>query len=210
MSYRNHTLDALPMRKIAVFGNAGAGKSRLARQLAEATGHPLYCLDKLEFRAGKYWPSEADGGKVPEDEYRKLHAEIIERDEWIIEGFGSVALTRQRLAAADTLVYIDLPLITHFAWVSRRFLSGLFRTPPGWPENSPLWVSTLHSYRNAWRCHRWLTPKYRQLVADARFSKRVHHLKSAREIAAFFHFVKQQHQSPDKRAIHPLQPVTGI
>jgi cytidylate kinase len=29
------------MRKVAVFGNAGAGKSTLARQLAELTGLPL-------------------------------------------------------------------------------------------------------------------------------------------------------------------------
>jgi adenylate kinase family enzyme len=194
MSYGTHPLNALRMRKIAVFGNAGAGKSRLAKQLAEVTGHPLYCLDKLQFQAGGYWPEETDGGKIPDDEYLKVHAEIIERDEWIIDGFGSVALTWQRLAAADTLVYIDLPLVTHYRWVTNRLASGLFKTPPGWPENSPLWASTLNSYRNVWRCHRWLTPKYRELVADARSHKRVHHLKSAPEIATFLQAVKQEHQ----------------
>ena len=184
----------LPMRKIAVFGNAGAGKSRLARQLAEATGIPLYCLDKLQFRAGRYWREETDGGKIADDEYLKLHAEIIERGEWIIDGFGSVSLAWQRFAVADTLVYIDLPLMTHYRWVTIRLASGLFKTPPGWPENSPLWASTLQSYRNVSRCHRWLTPKYRQLAADARSCKRVHHLRSASEIAAFLEAVKQEHQ----------------
>jgi adenylate kinase family enzyme len=190
----SHPPGAPPMRKIAVFGNAGAGKSRLARQLAEATGIPLYCLDKLQFRAGRYWPQETDGGKIPDDDYLKIHAEIIERDEWIIDGFGSMALAWQRFAAADTLVYIDLPLMTHYRWVTRRFAAGIFKAPLGWPENSPLWTSTWHSYRNVWRCHRWLTPKYRQLVADARSHKRVHHLKSAREIAACLRTVKQEHQ----------------
>ena len=190
----SHPLGALPMRKIAVFGNAGAGKSRLSRQLAEATRLPLYCLDKLEFRAGRYWPQEADGGKIPDGEYRKLHAEIIERNEWIIDGFGSVALAWQRFAAADSLVYIDLPLVTHYRWVTSRLAAGFFKNPPGWPENSPLWASTLQSYRNVWRCHRWLTPKYRQLVADARSCKRVHHLKSAREIAAFLQAVQREHR----------------
>jgi len=190
----SHPLDALPMRKIAVFGNAGAGKSRLARQLAEATGHPLYCLDKLQFRKGRYWPEETDGGKIPDDEYLKVHSKIIERNEWIIDGFGSVALTWQRFAAADTLVYIDLPLVTHYRWVTSRLASGLFRNPPGWPEHSPLWASTWQSYRNVWRCHRLLTPKYRQLVANARSHKRVHHLKSASEIAAFLQAVKQEHR----------------
>jgi adenylate kinase family enzyme len=183
-----------PMRKIAVFGNAGGGKSRLARQLAEATGLPLYCLDKLEFREGRYWPDEADGGKIPHDEYLKLHAEIIERDAWVIDGYGSVALAWQRFAAADTLVYIDLPLVTHYRWVTRRFASGLFKPPPGWPARSPLWVSTLNSYRIVWRCHRLLTPRYRQFVADAGSAKRVHHLKSASQIAAFLQSVERERQ----------------
>jgi adenylate kinase family enzyme len=190
----SHPLNVLPMRRVAVFGNAGAGKSRLARQLAEATGISLYNLDKLQFRAGRYWPDEAGGGKIPDGEYSRLHAEIIERDEWVIDGFGSVPLTWQRLAAADTLVYIDLPLLTHYRWVTRRFVSGFFQTPPGWPENSPLWASSLESYRNAWRCHRLLTPKYRRIVADARSSKQVHHLKSAPEIAAFLQAVRQEYR----------------
>jgi adenylate kinase family enzyme len=190
----SHPPGALPMRKIAVFGNAGAGKSRLSRQLAEATGLPLYNLDKLQFRGGRYRPEETDGGKIPDGEYLKVHAEIIERDEWVIDGYGSVAMAWQRFAAADTLVYIDLSLMTHYWWVTRRLAAGFFKNPPGWPENSPLWVSSLHSYRIVWRCHRWLTPKYRQIVADARSSKRVHHLKSAPEIAAFLQAVKQEHQ----------------
>jgi len=184
-----------PMRKIAVFGNAGGGKSWLARQLAEATGLPLYNLDKLQFREGRYRPEETDGGKIPDGEYLKVHAEIIERDAWVIDGYGSVAMAWQRFAAADTLVYIDLPLMTHYWWVTRRLAAGFFKNPSGWPENSPLWVSSLHSYRIVWRCHRWLTPKYRQIVADARPDKRVHHLKSAREIAAFLQAVKQEHRT---------------
>jgi hypothetical protein len=164
----------------------------------------------LEFRAGRYWPDEAGGGKIPEDEYRKLHAEMIERDEWIIEGFGSVSLTWQRLAAADTLVYIDLPLTTHFKWVTSRFASSLFKNPPGWPENSPLWGSTLHSYRNVWRCHRWLTPKYRQLVAEARSYKRVHHLKSGRGLSS-----SNQTGAPTRltkwgRYMHPAVVITRM
>ena len=186
--------STLPMRRIAVFGNAGGGKSRLARQLADATGVPLYCLDKLEFRAGKYWPDEADGGRIPDDEYQRLHSEIIGRDAWVIDGFASVSLAWQRFAAADTLVYIDLPLWTHYRWVTNRLAAGLFQTPAGWPEKSPLWASTFKSYKTVWRCHRLLTPRYRQFVADAGSHKRVHHLKSAAEIAAFVQAVEQEHR----------------
>ncbi len=38
------------MRKVAVFGNAGGGKSTLARQLAQLTQLPLYPLDTIQYR----------------------------------------------------------------------------------------------------------------------------------------------------------------
>ena len=156
---------------------------------------PLYVLDTIEFRAGRYWPEEKDGGKVTHEEYLKIHAELLKRDQWIIDGYGSVASTWERFDAADTLVYIDLPVLTHYRWVTKRLVKGLFRNPEGWPENSPLWSSTLDGYRVVWRCHRHLTPKYRQLVADAAASKRVHHLKSSAEMAVFLDGIKREYAS---------------
>jgi adenylate kinase family enzyme len=183
------------MRKVAVFGNAGAGKSTLARRLAELTGLPLYPLDIIQFR-GCYRPDEKDGGKLTHEEYLKIHADLLSRDRWIIDGYGSIESMWERFDVADTLVYIDLPLLTHYRWVTARLVKGLFRNPEGWPENSPVWSSTLDSYRVVWRCHRGLTPKYRQLVADASTSKRVHHLKSPAEMKAFLRGVK-----PDEGAV---------
>jgi adenylate kinase family enzyme len=57
------------MNKVAIFGNAGAGKSTLARRLAELTVAPLYPLDLIQFRAGRYWPNQEGGGKIPHEEY---------------------------------------------------------------------------------------------------------------------------------------------
>lgn len=182
--------DLRPMKKVAVFGNAGGGKSRLARQLAEATGLPLYCLDKVEFREGRYRQEEPDGGRLSAGDYAQVHAGILRQDTWVIDGFGTLASTWERLAEADTLVYIDLPLFVHYGWVTKRLASGLVRAPPGWPEGSPVWASSVKSYSIVWRCHRFLTPRYRQLVAAARTSKQVHHLKSASQIATFLHAVR--------------------
>lgn len=172
-----------PMRKVAVFGNAGGGKSTFAQRLANLTGLPLYPLDRIQFRPG--------GGKIPHEEYLKAHADLLRQDAWIIDGFGCVASAWDRFAHADTLVYIDLPLLTHHWWVTKRLVKGLFVNPAGWPENSPLWSSTLSSYQVLWRCHRALTPRYRQFVADAADSKRVHHMRSPTDMKRFLDALKR-------------------
>ena len=175
------------MKKVAVFGNAGGGKSTLARRLADLTRLPLYPVDMMQFRAA----SE----EVPHDDYLKAHAELLRLGEWIIDGYGSVATAWERFAAADTLVYVDLPLVTHYWWVTKRLVKGLFATPEGWPENSPMWSSTMSSYKVLWLCHRHLTPRYRQLVADAAASKRVHHLKAPAEMREFLNAIEREQVS---------------
>jgi adenylate kinase family enzyme len=69
------------MRRVAVFGNAGGGKSTLSRRLAEVTGLPLYIVDHIEYPDGRYRPDEKDGGKIPDEEYVKIHKEILGRDQ---------------------------------------------------------------------------------------------------------------------------------
>ena len=171
------------MKRVAVFGNSGAGKSTLARRLAQLTGLPLYPLDLIQFKPG--------GEPVPHDEYLKVHAEILDREEWIIDGYGCTPSAWQRFAAADTLIYPDLPMLTQRWWVTKRFLKGLLANPEGWPENSPLWTSTLNCYRVLAACERHLAPKYRQLVIEAGASKRVHHLRSLAQIRSFLEAVRQ-------------------
>jgi len=171
------------MKKIAIFGNAGGGKSTLARRLAEATGLPLHPIDKIKFRPG--------GEEIPHDDYLSIHSDLLKQGEWIIDGFGCVPSAWERFSAADTLVYIDLPLLTHATWVTKRLLKGLFATPEGWPENSPILKSSLNSYRVLWLCHRKLTPAYRQLVTDSRAAKQVYHLKSAADITGFLQDIRR-------------------
>jgi hypothetical protein len=165
------------MKRVAVFGNAGGGKSALARQLARITGLPLHIVDMLQFRQG--------GAPVPHDEYVASHRALLGQDAWIIDGYGDAATAWERFGRADTLVYVDLPLPVHYWRVTKRLIKGLFADPEGWPKDSPLWSSTLSSYKVILLCHRSMTPKYRQLVADMAASKRVHHLRSPSAMTAF-------------------------
>jgi hypothetical protein len=81
--------------------------------------------------------------------------------------------------------------------VTKRLIKGLLVNPPGWPEKSPLWRSTVKSYKVLWPCHRGLTPRYRQLVAEMAASKRVHRLTSPAAMAAFLDAVKREYDRAD-------------
>ena len=181
------------MQKIAVFGNAGGGKSTLARHLAEITGLPLHVIDILQYPGGSYQTTHVNGGKVSAEVFEKLHDDILRRDAWIIDGFENVAQAWKRFEAADTLIHVDLPIACHYWGVTKRMVRGLFKTPAGWPEHAPVLESSLASYRVIWRCHTRLTPRYRQLIAEAT-SKRTHRLTSYSDISRFLQIVGRDHR----------------
>ena len=60
------------MKKVAVFGNTGGGKSTLSKRLSEITGLPLYALDKIQYQSG--------GAEVPDEEYKHTHEKILASD----------------------------------------------------------------------------------------------------------------------------------
>jgi adenylate kinase family enzyme len=171
------------MKKVAVFGNTGGGKSTLSKRLSEVTGLPLHILDKIQYQSG--------GAEVTDAEYKDTHAQILATDRWIIDGFGCMETLWLRLNEADTLVYVDLPLYVHFWWVTKRMIAGIFIPPEGWPDKSPILKSSINSYRNLRLCHKYLTPRYREYVDRAQDTKSVYHLRSTEEILQFFASISQ-------------------
>lgn len=183
------------MKKVAVFGNTGGGKSTLAIKLSNITGLPLYVLDKIQFRSG--------GVEVSREDFKRAYENILAGDRWIIDGYGSSDTLWPRLSAADSLVYVDLPLHIHFWWVTKRFMMGRLDPPKGWPKNTPILKSSLDSYRVLWRCHKYLTPKYREYVMQAKSTKNVYHLRSAEQISQFFNLIEYTAKSKDGAQASP-------
>ena len=125
--------------RIAVFGRPGGGKSTLSLQIAEATKLPLVQLDLVQYQRG--------GGKVPDEEFRRRHAEILAQEQWVLDGFGNPQAFAAMVQAADVLVYVERPSLIHYWWVTKRLLMSPFTKPIGWPEGSPMLSSTISSYR---------------------------------------------------------------
>lgn len=94
---------ALPetLRRIAILGGGGAGKSTLARRLGEALGLPVIHLDRLAFGPGWTWL----GGQVLHERL----APLVAGEAWIVEGTypEASALT---LPAADLVIWLDQPV----------------------------------------------------------------------------------------------------
>jgi len=120
-------------RRIVVIGPPGAGKSHLALELARRTGLPLVHLDREFWRPG--WIA------TPQEEWRKRHAELIARPDWIIDGNFAGTLA-ERAARADLILFLDYPLWRSLWGVLRRWMRhhGLARPDmaDGCPENFDL------------------------------------------------------------------------
>ncbi len=172
------------MQKVAVFGNSGGGKSTLSKGLAELTGLPLVVLDLIQYKPG--------GVEVSDDEYQSAHDELLQQERWIIDGYGSLSTVWERLEVADTLVYLDLPVLNHYWWVTKRFIKGFFIPPESWPQNTPLLKASLNSYYTVWLCNKKLTPRYREYINQAKETKRVFHLKSLKDIEHFYQVVRSE------------------
>jgi len=119
------------MRRVAVIGPGGAGKSTFARRLGERTGLPVIHLDELYWRPG--WVA------TPDDEWRETVTRLAAGDEWILDGNYSRTLD-VRARAADTVLLFDYAPLGNLARALRRSLSnyGKEMQAPGCPEHFDL------------------------------------------------------------------------
>ena len=106
----------LPMQRILLIGNAGAGKTTFAKQLAQKLHLPLVHLDNL------YWCSNWD--HLSRDEFDVILQSELEKPQWIIDGNFNRTIPH-RLQYCDTVYYFDFPTITCLAGITKRTLTNL-------------------------------------------------------------------------------------
>ena len=111
------------MERAIVIGNSGAGKSTFARALRDITGLPLHYLDRLWHRPDKT--------TVTREEFDLRLGELLAGERWIIDGNYRRTL-EPRLAACDTVFFLDYPLEVCLAGVEAR--RGTVREDMPWIE----------------------------------------------------------------------------
>ncbi len=162
------------MKKIAVFGKPGSGKSTLSKHLASATDIQLQQLDSIVYKK--------NGDLVDRETYDREHENILSSDNWIIDGFGPVGSFHKRLDVADTLIYIDLP---YYWLVTKRLIKGLFVKPEGWPDGSSILKGSLQSYKVLRLCPKFWNDGFLQRLQELSANKSLYVIRSMSELNEF-------------------------
>ena len=160
------------MRRIAVIGNGGGGKSTLARALGKTLDLPVHEVDEVQWLPG--WR------RAPLDEVAPILEGWAADDAWIIDGFGPWPVIDRRMSRADTIVYVDFPFRTHLWWAAKRQVVSLVQRRAWAGQSAP--PSSLLLFRTLRRVHA-MRPDLLELVTKSGRSAKLVHLRSPREMA---------------------------
>lgn len=169
------------MRRVAVFGTTGSGKSWLAERLADRTGLRVVELDALFW--GRDWQP------APPDLFRhRVECETGEEG-WIAVGnYGQVRDLVWR--PADTLVWLDLPLPVVMWSLLRRTVKRAVTREELWGTGNRESLATAFLSRNsillyALKTHRRNRERFAQECEALAGEKRVVRLRSRRDVERF-------------------------
>jgi adenylate kinase family enzyme len=174
------------MTRIAIIGNAGGGKSTLARRLRDVLQLPLHAIDQLQWAPG--WK------RVPDAEFSASHLQLLSQPRWIIDGWGEFDAIEARFNVCDTVVLVDLPLWRHYWWAMKRQLMCLFRPRSDGPPGCPMLPMTWPLFKMIWSIDRDLMPRLRALIERQRKLKRVVIIRSISELSQFHRELDQHDQ----------------
>lgn len=117
------------MKKIMVVGvSSGVGKSTFARDLGRQLAIEVFHLDALYWNPG-WRPSS-------ETEFVARQNQVMENECWIIEGNYDRSFA-VRAEKADTIIYLELPLVVCLYRVVKRRLRYRGRTRPDMGRDCP-------------------------------------------------------------------------
>lgn len=154
------------MTRIAIIGNAGGGKSTLARRLGARLGVPVYQVDLLQWLPGWVY--------APAGVIAAAHDYWLAQPAWIIDGWGSWPALAERFERADTIILVDFPLATHYWWAIKRQVRSVVRPGGDWPPPGCAALPVTGRLLSLmWRIHTQMRPRLLELVDSYRDRRQV-------------------------------------
>ncbi|WP_422376027.1 AAA family ATPase [Roseibium sp.] len=166
------------MKRVMIVGGPGSGKSMLASALGEKTGLPVFHMDKIHYRPG--WVARS------REEKDRLTHEVHQKERWIFEG-GHSSTYAERIARADTFIWLDVPVGLRLFRVLKRSVKYYGRSRPDLPEGCPerFNLQTIEFLQFIWRTRHSARDKLVRIQDNPPAHLRVHRLTDLREVRDF-------------------------
>lgn len=113
------------MKRFAIVGISGSGKSTFTRKLYEKTRLNLYHLDNY------FW--NEDWEPTPIEEWKEIHNKLMSKDEWILDGDYSACML-DRFKKADTIFFFDFDRMRAIFAILKRRMKYHGKTRPDMAE----------------------------------------------------------------------------
>lgn len=113
-------------KKISIIGCPASGKTTMSNYLGKLLGIPVYHLDKI------FWKEK---GGIKQDVFIKHQDDILQKDEWIIDGhFWKSKTFDIRLNASDIIIFFDFPKRIIYYRLLKRVIKNYGKERSDMPE----------------------------------------------------------------------------
>ena len=113
----------------------------------------------------------------------------MQRESWIIDGFGPLDILEKRLQLADQIVFIDFPLRRHFWWCAKRQIENIWLPRTEIPEdcNEATWSQTMKLFKSVWNVHYLMRPELLKILHRPNNEKKLISVTNLQQWNALFH-----------------------
>ncbi|MFW9974667.1 MAG: AAA family ATPase, partial [Candidatus Thorarchaeota archaeon] len=155
--------------------------STLGERLGRILRVPIVHLDQY------YW--KPNWINTTEEEWRVIVRELISSDSWVMDDNYTSTL-KLRSAAADTIIFIDIPRRLSYLRVISRFLRFRGRTRPDLTEDCPEKIDW-DFIRWIWDYPRTRKPVILRFLGTLKSTKNVIILRGQKEVEMFLDYIRK-------------------
>lgn len=159
--------------KIAIIGNPGSGKSTLALKLHKILHIPLYHLDQYFWKPRWQRPDRT--------EFAKIHYELCDKDEWIIEGMAARHFD-YRAEKADIIIFLNIPLWLCLYRIFKRAITCYGQIRDSSAKECPERIPDFEFLSYVWNFNRKYKPIVETLLDKYKDQKKIFVIKNTTEL----------------------------